>query len=345
MVRVKIILVVILLLFAKSSHSQTNIIIYDLDTCQRDPSWVLPGFSGSIMTSTVPEAFGCSSGCAVGCGANNTCSINTAFLTNGWNTVTSNASRYYEFNLLTSPDVSSYLHYIYVSYRRSSSGPTNVSVYLNGTMFGLLPISGTSCSGFGVGINQIYTGNVNFRIRFWGASASDGTVRIDNVRVTHFSTTLPVELLSFSGETSNGRVLLSWETASEQNSSHFEVESSVDSENWKTAEILTAAGNSQNLLSYSCWTDFVADVTYYRLKQVDLDGSFEYSKAIAIYRDLESLWIQDGYLHYNGENGSLVSIWDLQGRYIGNMSKRSWQLERGLYFVSYKDHKQKVWIE
>ena len=88
---------------------------------------------------------------------------------------------------------------------------------------------------------------------------------------------LPVELLSFSAECANESITLKWQTASEFNSSHFEVEKSTDGLNWNTIGQLPAAGNSNELLSYS-FQDVAKSINtiYYRLNQVDNDGLQKY---------------------------------------------------------------------
>jgi hypothetical protein len=88
---------------------------------------------------------------------------------------------------------------------------------------------------------------------------------------------LPVELLSFSAECANEIITLKWQTASEFNSSHFEVEKSTNGLNWNTIGQLPAAGNSNELLSYS-FQDVAKSINtiYYRLNQVDNDGLQKY---------------------------------------------------------------------
>lgn len=95
---------------------------------------------------------------------------------------------------------------------------------------------------------------------------------------------LPVTYLSFTGQTVNNAVQLKWQTASESNSSHFDVQRSADGANFVTIGTVSAAGNSQITQNYG-FTDAAplkAAVSYYRLKQVDLDTRFEYSKTILV---------------------------------------------------------------
>lgn len=94
---------------------------------------------------------------------------------------------------------------------------------------------------------------------------------------------LPVQLLTFTGEKSGQTVLLSWKTAQEQHNDHFEIERSADGNNFTTIGTLTGAGNTNAITSYSFSdTDPLAGINYYRLKQVDIDGRFEYSRFISV---------------------------------------------------------------
>jgi len=94
---------------------------------------------------------------------------------------------------------------------------------------------------------------------------------------------LPVKLLSFNSTCEHGRSVLHWSTASERNSSHFTVERSTDAVQWAVVGEVRAAGHSQQVISYT-WSDMqapAAAVVYYRLRQVDLDGSQEVFQVIA----------------------------------------------------------------
>ncbi len=100
------------------------------------------------------------------------------------------------------------------------------------------------------------------------------------------STTLPVELLSFTGEKQVDDVLLKWETASEINSDYFDVERSADGINFASIGRVNAAGFSNSILNYSLLDEYpLSGNNYYRLKQVDLDNSFEYSNVVLINFD------------------------------------------------------------
>ena len=96
---------------------------------------------------------------------------------------------------------------------------------------------------------------------------------------------LPVTWAGFDASVQRDYTELIWHTASEQNTSHFEVEASEDGKTFKKiSENIAAAGNSASLLTYSFRDMDMAPVKYYRLKQVDIEGEFEYSKIIVAKR-------------------------------------------------------------
>lgn len=94
---------------------------------------------------------------------------------------------------------------------------------------------------------------------------------------------LPVELLSFKGELAQAAVALTWSTGSEYNNKGFEVERSQDGRSWKALAFVAGAGTTIESQTYN-WLDTAPNegVNYYRLKQLDFDGVFEYSDIIAI---------------------------------------------------------------
>ncbi|RQO29838.1 hypothetical protein DBR32_14740 [Taibaiella sp. KBW10] len=101
------------------------------------------------------------------------------------------------------------------------------------------------------------------------------------VYTINWSLPLPVSLLYFQASKQSGSILLQWATASEQNSKGFEIERSSNGSVWNNIGFLfslSADGNSNTKLSYS-FKDaqpFPA-MNYYRLKQIDFDGKYEYS--------------------------------------------------------------------
>ena len=94
---------------------------------------------------------------------------------------------------------------------------------------------------------------------------------------------LPVELTFFRGEMTEQGVALTWQTASEEINEGFEVQRSVDGENWEVLDFVEGAGTTLEIQDYN-YTDYEAleGISYYRLKQMDFDGNFEYSDIVEI---------------------------------------------------------------
>lgn len=138
-------------------------------------------------------------------------------------------------------------------------------------------------------------------LRLWAADISDFGITVANyASIKHFIihlngnsdmafvaynisavSVLPVGISSFTSTVSGNDIQLSWQTATENNSSYFEIESSTDGSQFRALGKIDAAGNSPSLTSYS-FTDYDVEsgVHYYRLKQFDKDGKYVYSKII-----------------------------------------------------------------
>lgn len=102
---------------------------------------------------------------------------------------------------------------------------------------------------------------------------------------------LPVELVSFTGKcTDEEQVILNWATASETNNDYFEVQRNIGMlEGWKSVGTVKGAGNSSTIRNYE-FTD-VSSLSFgdgqgerfYRLKQTDYDGKYEYSPITSVH--------------------------------------------------------------
>ncbi len=111
----------------------------------------------------------------------------------------------------------------------------------------------------------------------------------NNNRVMVFSASspLPVELTSFTANALNNKISLNWQTATEVDNYGFDVQRSVLSgqfSDWETIGFLHGHGNSNSPKDYSFVDDKVSSVGkyFYRLKQIDTDGSYEYSKIVEV---------------------------------------------------------------
>jgi len=101
------------------------------------------------------------------------------------------------------------------------------------------------------------------------------------------SNSLPVKLIALTASAKNNNVLVSWTTASEENNKGFEVESSIDGNSFKMIGFVKGAINSNRLSNYNlvdanAFVNNASNIIYYRLKQLDMDGKFTYSKVVSV---------------------------------------------------------------
>ena len=102
--------------------------------------------------------------------------------------------------------------------------------------------------------------------------------------MTEYINVLPVEFIKFQGREIESETHLSWITGSEVNNDYFEIQASNAGLKWETLRVVNGAGNSFSKLHYT--ENLGEDKNrYYRLKQVDFSGSFQYSNVIYITRD------------------------------------------------------------
>jgi len=178
---------------------------------------------------------------------------------------------------------------------------------------------------------------------------------------TNTTTTLPVQLVEFKGIALNEDVKLSWVTASEMNNAGFEVERSIDGMNFKKIAFVKGNINSSIVRNYGLVDEQAFVITgvnklFYRLKQVDLDGSFTYSNAIGV--DNKEYTIENVEIYPNPFTASLsiklnaavagdaqLTIADLSGRLLAQQTlalvdgtntislNNLEGLNKGIYFV------------
>lgn len=126
-------------------------------------------------------------------------------------------------------------------------------------------------------------GNPGSKLNICGTTMWNGPEVIGGP-VTFGTVVLPVELVEYSGElNSNGEVAISWSTATETNNSHFTIERSTNGLTFEEIGRVVGHGNSSQMLDYT-YFDLapVAGTNYYRLKQTDYNGRYEYVGIVAV---------------------------------------------------------------
>lgn len=123
--------------------------------------------------------------------------------------------------------------------------------------------------------------------------------------VAQSQTPLPVELISFTGTNENDHNVLRWTTATEQNNDYFVLERSADGQFFQPIATIDGAGNSTQPLHYVQVDAFPKQgENYYRLKQVDFNGTYTYSPIVIVNYQPGSVFVDD--LHPNPTTGAII---------------------------------------
>ena len=167
-------------------------------------------------------------------------------------------------------------------------------------------------------------------------------------------TPLPIALLDFKANKHNEtQALISWSTSSEYNSSHFEVETSINGQTWRKIGEVKAQGVSYELSNYQLIHPNPAlGVNYYRLNLVDLDGSADYSKIRSLLFGNVTSTLANVVVFPNPSNGMLnissssktynYTLTDMHGKIIhsfnNTLENSDFQLDlsiyaNGVYFI------------
>ena len=164
---------------------------------------------------------------------------------------------------------------------------------------------------------------------------------------------LPIKLITFNATAKGNSVVLNWQTATEINNDYFTIERSTDADNWEEILYIAGAGNSNKTETYTS-TDLnpLNGTVYYRLKQTDFDGKFEYFNVVAVNLEKESTHKIAVYPnpanantsvaveHNFNENSTItISVKNIEGKEMtsfvsGNTKTAIEGLPKGLYFVT-----------
>ncbi|MAT39940.1 MAG: hypothetical protein CL946_10090 [Ectothiorhodospiraceae bacterium] len=132
---------------------------------------------------------------------------------------------------------------------------------------------------FGIGDYDRALSTAHYAIPIWSdGRGNDGDLNVYAAFVP-LESIIPVELSAFTAHVSGNIVTLRWTTETETNNAGFEVQPSPDGEAFSTAAFIKGRGTTVLRNDYS-YQDEIDDVTFYRLKQIDFDGSFEFSPTV-----------------------------------------------------------------
>lgn len=181
-----------------------------------------------------------------------------------------------------------------------NSSPGETWQIINFSSGGIFNNSGTALP-VGTTVQEITNSPGEYYLSFWFKSGEGYNVYLHNgTDLLNSGTTdpcscvnpLPVELVSFSAnlDEKNNQVNLNWSTANEINNSHFELQRSLDGNRFDYLQVIPGNGNSSIFHSYD-YVDKnpIPGINYYRLKQVDFDGTQSYSDIVSVKVSSESI--------------------------------------------------------
>lgn len=169
-------------------------------------------------------------------------------------------------------------------------------------------------------------GNDGATTTAWGGWVPSGEVQNQLGPFTLGSATaenpLPIALLFFHAQPESQAVQCSWVTTSEWNNDHFIVERSADGTDYTAVGQVVAVGNSSSVESYT-FLDVapLRGTSYYRLRQVDVDGTTSVSGVVPVRFDIDRelrAWMDDGQLHvvHGSPSGTPYEVVDAAGRIV-----------------------------
>ncbi len=200
---------------------------------------------------------------------------------------------------------------------------------------------------------------LSIRVRFFHSQSSED-VAFDHVRLTS-STVLPVEISEFKVEAHEQHNLLYWVTQTETDNLGFAVEQSLDGQSWRRIGFVEGMGTTAipQYYSFNDNAQLNYQTTYYRLKQIDFDGRFDYSDIVSIKNyGLSKLEVfpnpSQGVINIQTDADiEKIEILDISGTVLLVENVRSSSntmdisfLPKGIYFVKMTDRRnQQLLIE
>ncbi|RYZ55487.1 MAG: T9SS type A sorting domain-containing protein [Sphingobacteriales bacterium] len=120
-----------------------------------------------------------------------------------------------------------------------------------------------------------------------GSAPSGATVTVDGIRMAgtwNDAVILALDLISFEARPTAQGIVLNWLTANEKDNMGFEVEKSLDGTHFTNIGFVAAKGSQEAAYSFTDESN-ERGYRYYRLKQLDFDGSFSYSRTLKVTAD------------------------------------------------------------
>jgi hypothetical protein len=170
------------------------------------------------------------------------------------------------------------------------SGANEDGDYMNNQVGGIYKVYGDNTTPYLPLTKGEYTGSSTGFQSIYGGSQTHHYVQLTVTEFSEFwlhgsshGEALPVQMIFFQADAiNNSYIRLTWATAIEVNNKGFDVERSIDGQTWTKVSFVEGHNNAttQNNYSYNDMDVTAGVVYYYRLKQVDNDGAFEYTDIV-----------------------------------------------------------------
>jgi hypothetical protein len=223
-------------------------------------------------------------------GSVDACNGNETWTTNLWPNSTERVTDdYIQFRVNVSEGTFEITHFSFISNISSSNSATSYDVYYSTDGFTTETFldsgnhSTGSCTAHGGNLEEELSAgeSILFRIYPYNQGAGTASLRIDDVTVS--GSLLPIELISFEARPEADRIQLSWNTAVEINNEYMAVERSTDGNDFSEIGRVSGAGTTHEPQQYFFQDrQPVTGTNYYRLRQVDHDGTTSYHQIIAV---------------------------------------------------------------
>jgi len=177
------------------------------------------------------------------------------------------------------------------------------------------------------------------------ASTASITTVFANAGLSSALVGLPVKLQSFTALASEHSVILNWSTASEENGDGFNLERSADARTWTTIDFVAGSGNSNTIKDYSYKDNNpVQGISFYRLKELDIDGHFIYSKQLLVMmQQSKTVLLQNSPNPFSQSTSvafrlpeksfTTLKVYNMQGMEITTLVSK--QLDSGNYSIAF----------
>lgn len=177
------------------------------------------------------------------------------------------------------------------------------------------------------------------------------------ITIQNTNNVLPVKLISFTANCNMKNTDFNWSTAFENNNSYFTIETSTNQRNWTTISKINGNGNSNSVKTYTYrLLNQTSNNTYYRLKQVDVNGNYAYSAVVVtspcnsevmnieMYPNPTTGLINMSY-HQDGFQLGTVSVFDILGSKVLSIEGFPSAINldsqpNGIYFVRFANNSQ-----